>query len=150
MKGETRGRGELSSRVSSAMRACFVEAEIIDAGIGGGEKLGDGALVDIGILPHVERREVEAEDVDRAAQRPQPAAREDRAAVGFQRVGDDREVGGEFGGLGVRLGVGQRLAQRHDVIELARGLGEARIEAGDGAPIGLVAPGGRAVGRAIG
>jgi hypothetical protein len=28
----------------------------------------------IGILPHIERREMEAEDVDRAAQRPQAPA----------------------------------------------------------------------------
>ena len=58
------------------MRASSSSCEIVDAGLGGGEQFGDGALVHVGVLPQVERREMEAEHVDRAAQRPQAAARE--------------------------------------------------------------------------
>ena len=36
------------------------------------------------------------------------------------------------------------------MVELARGLGEARIHAGDGPPIGLVAPGGGGIVRGVG
>ena len=61
------------------------------------------------------------------------------------------EIGAEFRRARRRAGASvERLAQRDDMVELARGLGEARIDAGDGAPIGLVAAGGREVGRALG
>ena len=86
MNGETSGRGERSSRAQQRDARVLVEREIFEAGIGGGEQFGDGALVHVGVLPEVERREVEAEHVDGAAQRPQPAAGEDRAAVGLAAI----------------------------------------------------------------
>ena len=57
----------------------LVEREIVDAGRRRGEEFGDGALVHVGILAQIERREMEAEHVDGAAQRAQAAAREDGA-----------------------------------------------------------------------
>ena len=44
----------------------LVELEIIEARLDGGEQLGDGALMHVRVLPQVERREMEAEHVDRA------------------------------------------------------------------------------------
>ena len=93
---------------------------------------------------------MEAEDVDGAAQRAQSTTREDGAAVGFERAGDGREIGAQAGGVGVRRRVDQRLAQGDYMVEIARRLGQARVDAGDGAPIGLVATRGRGVGRALG
>ena len=43
------------------------------------EQFGDGALVHGGVLPHVEAGEMEAETIRRAAQQPQPAARDHAA-----------------------------------------------------------------------
>ena len=72
----------------------------------------------VGVLPEIDRREVEAEHVDRAPERAQPPARQDAAIVVFQRFGDRREVGGEFVdrfiGRGARA---DRLSQRGQVVE---------------------------------
>ena len=74
----------------------LVELEVFGPRHGGGEQFGDAALVNVGILPQIQRREMEAEQVDRAPQRPQTAARENRAAVGLQRMRDHGEIGAEF------------------------------------------------------
>ncbi len=49
----------------------------------------------VGILPQVDARQVEAEDIDRAAQAAQPAAGELRRTVGSQRMMQDVEVATE-------------------------------------------------------
>ena len=79
------GRNERPRRIEFARQQRdarrLVEHEIIDARIGGGDKLGDRALMNGGMLPEVERRQMEAEDVDGAAQRAQATARQDRVAM---------------------------------------------------------------------
>ena len=85
---------------------------------------------------------MEAEQVDGACKGPQAPARHDGGVGLLERARDDREIGAELGGGGVRRPVDDRLAQRDDVVELARRLGEARVHARDGAPVGLLAPGG--------
>ena len=104
----------------------------------------------VGILSQINRREVEAEYVDRPLQRPQAPARQDRRAVALQRPGDRVEIGRQLFDARVSRRVSQRMTQGDDVIEVARRLGEARIHAGDGAPIGLVLPLRRGVVGAVG
>ena len=70
------------------------------------QQLGDGALVHVGVLPHVEPGEMEAEAVDGAAQQPQPAAGDDAGTVGDQRAVEHVEIGPELGDAGI----GRRLA----------------------------------------
>ena len=65
-------------------------------GIGGIDQLGDGALVHGGVLPDVEAGEMEAEAIHRAAQQPQPAARDDAGIVGDQRAVEHVEIGLEL------------------------------------------------------
>ena len=89
---------------------------------------------------------MEAEDVNRAAQGAQSTARQNRAAVRLQRIGDGLQIGAELLRALVGGGVADRLAQGHDMVEFRRSLGDARIDSGDGAPIGFVVPGGGMVG----
>ena len=142
------GRGQFPQQEFDALG--FVHALVVEARDRGGEELGDGALVYVGVLPEIDRRQAEAEHVDRPLQRPQATPRQDRAAVGLERLGDGVEIGGELFDARVGRRVGQRMAERHDMIEVARGLGEARIHAGDGATVGLVAPIGGRVARPVG
>ena len=93
---------------------------------------------------------MEAEHVEGPLKRAQAAAGDDRAAVRLERTRDDVEIRSEFldGCVGRR--VADRLAERHHMVELARRLGEARVHAGDRSPVGLVAPGERRIGGAVG
>ena len=141
MKGETSGRGETSSRRRSSTRSASLSRPIVEARRGGRQDFRHRALVHVGILPEVDRGEMEAEHVEGAPQRPQPTAGDDRAAVRPQRGVDHVEIGREFLDASVGRRVADRLAERHHMVELARGPGEARIHAGDRAPVGLVARG---------
>ena len=106
------------------------------------EKLSDCALVNVGVLPEVDGREMKAEHVHGALQGAQAPASDD-AGVGLpQRERDGREVGAEFRRRRVRRPIDDRLTQGDHVVKLARRLGEARIHSGDGASVGLLAPGG--------
>ncbi len=59
----------------------LVERGIIVADAAGLEQLGDDALVDRAVLAHVERREMEAEGLDRADQPAERAAAGERAGA---------------------------------------------------------------------
>ena len=81
------------------MRAVLGQARIARAGRAVSNSSADGALVHVGILPHVEPGEVEAEHVDGAPQLAQAAARQRppsrwrRASAGARQVGDERGRG---------------------------------------------------------
>ena len=78
------------------MRSSSSRPEIVEARRGRREQLGDRALVHVGVLPQVERRQMEAEHVDRAAQ-PRSRPRATTPAVGaLERQRDHGEVGGEL------------------------------------------------------
>ena len=98
----------------------------------------DGALVHVGVLPQVERREMEAEHVDGASKRPQPAVRQNRRTVLPTRI---REARRDRQGAR-RVGVGRRgtdrMAKHFAMSECPSGRGQARVHAGDGAPIRFV------------
>ncbi len=53
----------------------FAESLVVEPRRRGGEEFGDGAFMHVGALPQIDRREMEAEHVDRPPQRPQTAAR---------------------------------------------------------------------------
>ncbi len=118
----------------------LVEREIVGLDAGDREQFGDDALVDVGILAQVERRQMEAEGVDRADQPAQRAAAVERAAALFaQRARERREIGAQRGGIGIglrpdRAGAGRRVPDHR-----LEGGGEPRIDAGERAPIGFVA-----------
>ena len=118
----------------------LAERPVVEPRRRGGDDLGDRSLVYVRILPEIDGREMKAENVDRALQRAQPPARQiappcafsDRAIVSRSAANSSSRI---------RSRVRNRLAQRYHMIEIAGGLGEARIDAGDGPPIGFVAPG---------
>ena len=102
---------------------------------GAGEQFGQRALVHVGTLAQVHRGEVKAKLPPPAAARPGAAA---RAVVGGQRLGDQRQVGGE--GLGAVIGLGRHGAAAGQVLagqDLGGG-GQAGVHADQRAAVGLV------------
>ena len=88
---------------SSATRASSSSREIFEARRRRGEEFGDGALVHVGVLAQIERGEMEAEDVDGAAQRAQAGrARELRRRWPRASAAMVVEIGAEFGRARVR------------------------------------------------
>ena len=81
--------------VSTASRAASSSVEVAVAHAGDGEQLGDDALVDGGVLAHVEPAQVGAERDHGAPHRLDERGGERGRAVGAQRRLDDGEVGGE-------------------------------------------------------
>ena len=93
---------------------------------------------------------MKAEHVDGAPKPPQPPARQHRRAVGIERALQHGEVAVQLGrALIRRRGLLGRRAPAGQA-ERAAGGGKPRIEAGDGAPIGLVLPVRRVIGRMAG
>ena len=132
----------MSSRRRSSDALFLAQSLVVEAGRDRGDQFGDRALVHVRVLPEIDRREMKAEQVDGALKGAQAPARHDGGVGLLERTRDDREIGAELGGGSVRRPVDDRLAQRDDMVELARRLGEARVHARDGAPVGLLAPGG--------
>ena len=143
-----RGLRELGGQQRHARR--LVERRVVLGRAGRLDQLGHDALVHVGILADVELGEMEAEHVDRAPQRAQPAARQARRGCWRQRVVDRVEIGLEL----VRRLVGRRRSDRRmrrfELVERPRRCGEARIHAGQRAAIGLVLALGGGIGRAVG
>ena len=127
----------------------LVQRKVGHAGHGGVDQLGDRALVHGGILPDVETGEMEAEAIHRAAQQPQPAARDHAGIVGEQRTIERVEIGLELCRIGIRLGLADRRARGFH-FEPRGGRGQPRENAGYGQPIGLAAAMRRLVRRAFG
>jgi hypothetical protein len=138
-------RGEFLQQQGDA--AGLVERLIIGAGAGDGEQFGDGAGMDVRVLPQVERRQVEAEDGDGMAQAAQAATAEQAALVADQGTVQHVEVGGEFGGRGIGFGLGHGMARCFELVEAQGGGRQPRVEAGDGAAVRLVEPVRTAIGR---
>ncbi len=93
---------------------------------------------------------MEAEHIHGATERPQAPSGDDRPAVRPERRVDHVEIGGELPDRRIGRRIDDRMAQRHDVIEVARGRGEAGVHAGDRAAVGLFAPGEQFVVGAVG
>ena len=112
-----------------------------------GEQLRDDALVHVGVLAQVDRRQVEAEDGHGPPQLAQPPAGEQGRAVRLQRVVDRLEVGPELRRARVGRRLGDRVPQRRVLVEGARGGGDSRVDAGEGPSIRLVAAVRAGIGR---
>jgi len=92
---------------------------------------------------------MEAEHVDRASHRAQPAARQAAEIGRAQRLVQRVEIGPEVDGRGIRLGRADRRMRRLEPVKLPGGRGQARIKPGERPPIGLVLPLGCTVGRVV-
>ena len=148
--GERPGVGKLATEQGDAR--ILVEAGVVGLDPGDLEQLGDDALVDRGVLAEVERGEMEAEGLNAADQPPELTAAGERAAglAALQRVRDGHEIGAERLGVGVRL-AGERAGARRGLAgQLDMRRGEARVDAGQRAAIGLVAAARRAVAARLG
>jgi hypothetical protein len=73
-------RGELVEQQRDA--GVLVQRQVVDAGARDRQQFGHGALMHVGVLPQVERRQVEAEDGTGMAQAAQAAAPEQAALCG--------------------------------------------------------------------
>ena len=117
----------------------LVQLQIIGANPRHRQKLGHGALMDIGILAHIHGGEMKAEGGDTLAQILQPSVRQVGAAIFPQRDGDDVQIGGEF----FRRGIGLRLVARRPGRAVAQqggaGRGHARITGDQRQAVRLVA-----------
>ena len=82
----------------------FGQGLVVGTAAGLGQQFGDAAGVDVGILPQIDRRQVEAENLHPAHQPAKSPAGQCGAAVQFQRVGEDLEVGTQC--LRCRVGLG--------------------------------------------
>ena len=90
------GAGSRARAASSAIRSGSGERGVVGGDAGAREELGDHRLVHVGVLPQVEHREVEAEDLDRADQRREAPRGERRRAVQRERRVDRAQVGEEL------------------------------------------------------
>src|SRR3546814_9903983 len=92
------------------------------------------------VLPHVERREVEAEHLDRA---DQPPERADAAELAFaarrQAVRDDDKIAPEIGGRRIGFAREPRRTRRRLADDPGIGCAQPGIDARQGAAIGFVA-----------
>jgi hypothetical protein len=106
--------------------------------------------VHLGILAQIDRRQMEAEDTDRTDQAAQAASGDQLGAVGDQRIDQYLQVGDDFFGSGVGFGDANGVFRRLVLVERAGGRCEARVDAGQRPPVGLVEALRRAVRRSFG
>ncbi len=93
---------------------------------------------------------MKAEDIDGAAQPPQPPVGQRRRAVGGQRLADHRQIGQQLAAVDIWRHIAERIKRRLHPIERLRGCREPSLNAGDRAAIRLVLAARRAVGRGSG
>ncbi len=111
----------------------------------------DRAGVNIGVLPHVEARQMKPETVNRAAQAAQTPLCERIRLVGGQGAVDDIEIGQQRRRIIIRLKPaypGISPTRRCPVKRLQRSV-QSRDNHGNGASIGLDIAMGRSIGRAV-
>ena len=125
----------------------FIEVQIDEARLGAGEQFAHDALMHVGILAQVERRQRKAEHLDGAAQLAQPATGQRAQAIADERMLDHVQVGQQLSCRGIRLhAVGLlALTRKHH----ARGF-QPCMDAVQGAAVGLVDAVRRGIGRAFG
>ncbi len=108
--------------------------------IGAPEQLGDHRLVHVAALPEVDRREMKAEEIQLALQRAQAAIRKPACALLFQSSGDRIQIRSKFVAACIRRTRGD--GRRGGAVpgQAFGGGSEPRVDARDGAAVGLVAP----------
>ena len=128
----------------------LVQRQIGHAGHRRVDQFGDGALVHGGILPDVEAGEVEAEAIHRAAQQPQPPARDHAGIVRDQRAVENIEIGLELARHRRKARLRRPARRVVPTSSFSGGRGEPRVNAGHRQAIRLAAAMRRLVGRALG
>ncbi len=103
------------------------------------EELGDDLLVHATVLAHVQRRQVETENVRSPQQIAQPAARHALRSIRGQRIGDHGKVPGKFGVVRVGPGIGNSRPVGHAMAERMGGGGKPGVDPGQGPTVRLVA-----------
>ena len=147
-RGERARGGELLEQQRAAAR--FVPGAVVGARAGDLEQLGHHALMHVGVLAQVNRRQMKAEHLHRAAQLAQPPAAERGRTVGHQRAVQGVEILGQRGRIGIGFGAGDRVARGLVAEQCAVGGGQPGVEAGHRAAVGLVAAVRGVVARALG
>ncbi len=110
------------------------------------EQLTQRALVHVGVLAQIDGGEMETEDVDRAPQAAQPAARQHLGSIAVKRTMQNIEIGLQFVGRRISRRLSHRAARSLESVERPGRGGEPGIDAGDRPAIGLVLAVRRAVG----
>ncbi len=116
----------------------------------GAQQLGNDRRVLVRALTQVERREMEAEDLQRAHQRRQPRRDQRAGVVVVQRGFDDAQVGKAVVGRRIRVLRRDGVAQRAGARERLQRRRQPRVDAGQRAAVGLVLAVRVAVGAARG
>ena len=129
----------------------FVQRQIVGAHARHLEQLGEHALVHRAVLPHVKRRKVEPEHLDRADQPPKRTdAAELPLAVRRQPAGDGDQVAAEIGGSRISFTLQRRRPRRRLADNLRIGRAKPRINARQRPAIGLIAAARRAIAARLG
>ena len=132
--GERAARGQLGGEQRAALVAVEARDTAGRASPTRSKSCADGLVVGVGVLAHVERREVQPEGRQRAHRLLQAPARDQLAAVQQQRVAHEHEVGEQLGGADVVA---------PGLVAAAAGQARAGVEqllahAGELQPIGLL------------
>ena len=106
--------------------------------------------MDGGVLPQVQSAEVEAEDVDGAAQPGQPVVGQGPRTVAAQRGVDRVELGQQLGRGRVGRPLDPRRGARHRAEHLLGGRAQPGVDAVERPPVGLVGAERRPVARGLG
>ncbi len=105
------------------------------------QQFGDDLLVYLGVLPHVQSRQVKTKDVHGFPQPGQPILGQHRAAVGAQGHVDDVQVGQEFGRASIALEAQVESVFGLPVEDFTRRRGESRVDDPQSAAIRFVGAG---------
>ena len=149
-RGKTSGRAVASSVSSSRDALRLGKSGVIETRLHKAEHLADRALVHVRVLAQIERGKMKAEDIDGTAQVLQATLGQDLGAIGDERAVEDREIGQQFAAVAIGRRVADGMLRSFEAVDHARRRRQPRIDPGDGAPVGLVLPVGRSVGRSFG
>ena len=130
--------------------ADFVERAVVGLDARHLEQFGQHGLVLVRTLPQVDGREMEAEHLHRAHQRVQARSGQRLRMVRQQRRLDDAQVRMEFAGVQVRVLRSHGMAQCFCASQFVQRGRQPRIQADQGAPVGLVLAVHVVIGRAVG
>ncbi len=113
---------------------------------GGGKQFGNAAGVYVRILTQGDRCQVEAEDLHGAQQAAQAATGKECAAIGFEGLGQHLEIVAQGLSRGIRLGLGNGVTVRLEVVEMLGRRRQPGVDAGQRLAVGFIDPLRRLVG----
>ena len=139
--GEVQGnqrarRGEFALEQCHARR--LVQRQVIGFHADCGKQFRHHRFVHVGVLAQVDGGEMKTEHAQGPLQRLQAHGGELRRAVAGKRIGDDLQVGGERGFIGIGFDGAVRFARRHEAGARTGGCRQPGVNAGERLPVGLV------------